>query len=254
MHKIVAPLLGLLILALYAGLIVLPTKPTPDQLRVILFGVTVVLVVVVGLLLWLSSWSDILRDSNPANFGGATASDTDTKPLRRPFSLAQTQMAWWFVLVLGTYSYLFVTGNSSSLSDQGLILMGIGTGTALGAGIIEQNKTDKTLLSFEALLKRISDMRSQGVPEAALVGLLQERDTRARELASHNFLEDILTDVDGISLHRFQAAVWTVVIGAIFVAESIQLGHMVDLDPKLLAVMGISAGTYLGFKIPEQPS
>jgi len=73
-------------------------------------------------------------------------------------------------------------------------------------------------------------------------------------LASKNFFNDILTDVNGVSLHRFQALIWTIVLGAVFLIEVVVEEKMPEFDPYVLGVLGISAGTYLGFKIPEQPS
>ena len=73
-------------------------------------------------------------------------------------------------------------------------------------------------------------------------------------MASKNFFNDILTDVNGVSLHRFQALIWTIVLGAVFLIEVVVEEKMPEFDPYVLGVLGISAGTYLGFKIPEQPS
>jgi hypothetical protein len=68
---------------------------------------------------------------------------------------------------------------------------------------------------------------------------------------SNGFFIDILSDGDGISFHRFQIAVWTVVLGCVFVWGVYRNMAMPDFDPSLLTLMGISSGTYVGFKIPE---
>jgi hypothetical protein len=101
-----------------------------------------VLVVVAGSVIWLGMVSDVLRDAEPVDFGGAKPSPNGQ--YRRPYSMAQSQMAWWFCIVLGSFVYIALnkwiangalTGDilNSILTDQSLVLMGIGTGTALGA-------------------------------------------------------------------------------------------------------------------------
>jgi hypothetical protein len=69
---------------------------------------------------------------------------------------------------------------------------------------------------------------------------------------SEGFLRDILTDSNGISFHRFQILVWTLVLVAIFCTEVYNDLLMPEFSTSMLALMGISSGTYLGFKIPEQ--
>jgi hypothetical protein len=72
------------------------------------------------------------------------------------------------------------------------------------------------------------------------------------EQPPRGFWRDILSDGSGISLHRFQIAVWTAVLGLIFVATVYVQLSMPDLNDQLLLLMGISSGTYLGFKFPEK--
>jgi hypothetical protein len=64
-------------------------------------------------------------------------------------------------------------------------------------------------------------------------------------------LLDLLSDANGISLHRFQMMVWTLVLGIIFVASVVYTLGMPTFGGTLLAIMGISGGTYLGFEFPE---
>ena len=53
-------------------------------------------------------------------------------------------------------------------------------------------------------------------------------------------------------LHRLQMLVWTVILGIVFVLKVLSNLAMPEFDATLLALMGISSGTYLGFKFPEQ--
>jgi hypothetical protein len=81
---------------------------------------------------------------------------------------------------------------------------------------------------------------------------IQELSATMTPQQSEGFLADILTDASGISLHRFQIAVWTIVLGFIFAASIYNSLAMPQFSGTLLALMGISSGTYIGFKFPEK--
>jgi hypothetical protein len=231
-------------------------KPPPPSTPLGLFLGIGSLVVVGGAVVVLGVRSDLLRDGQPTDFGGA-------KPAkgvyRRPFSLAQTQMAWWFCLILAAYLYIAFTTSpdlsqfnvNGGIVEQSLILMGIGTGTALGATMIEQVKTPpdpgSTLGKFQIALGTLATDPTNAAALAA-------RDALAPQLASQNFFSDILTDVNGISLHRFQAMVWTLVLGGMFATNVVTQKAMPVFNAELLGLLGISNGVYLGFKVPETPA
>ena len=67
---------------------------------------------------------------------------------------------------------------------------------------------------------------------------------------------DILSDdaVPGaqriITFHRFQIVVSTLVLGMIFLSNVLSDLVMPTFDSSVLVLMGISSGTYLGFKLP----
>src|SRR5262249_40260665 len=104
-----------------------------------------------------------------------------------------------------------------------LTLMGISAATALGAVMIESTNA--------------------GAPAGAAVP----------QPTSHGFLRDILGDSGGnIGLHRFQIVVWTLVLGIMFSVSVVTELTMPEFSSTLLTAMGISAGTYLGFKFPEK--
>jgi len=46
--------------------------------------------------------------------------------------------------------------------------------------------------------------------------------------------------------------VWTLVLGVIFVGSVYKNLEMPEFSATLLGLMGISSGTYLGFKVPEK--
>jgi hypothetical protein len=68
---------------------------------------------------------------------------------------------------------------------------------------------------------------------------------------SENFIFDILSDANGISFHRFQMVAWTLVLSVVFAAEVYENLAMPTFGPVLLGLLGLSAGTYIGLKIPE---
>jgi hypothetical protein len=134
------------------------------------------------------------------------------------YSLARTQMAFWFVnVVLAVLLIWAVTGSVPPITSSVLGLMGIGAGTALGAVLLDQNAS--------------------------------ATDHPPRESVS--FFKDVLTDGATIGLHRFQMLVWTVVVFFIFWGAVWNRLALPEFDNTLLALMGISAGAYLGFKFPE---
>ena len=66
------------------------------------------------------------------------------------------------------------------------------------------------------------------------------------------FLEDILTEDDGVSVHRFQIFVWTIVLGIIFVISVGQDLVMPEFSATLLGLLGISSATFLAPKIKTE--
>ena len=157
----------------------------------------------------LSRRSDLLRASGPPPV------DANGNKLPKAYSLARFQMAFWFVLVIIAYVFIWlITSANDTISGSVLALIGIGSGTALGAAAVDASKNQPAS-------------------------------------ASEDFLKDILSDPDGICFHRFQMFVWTIVLGIMFVSSVYYDLAMPEFSATLLGMQGISAGTYLGFKIPE---
>ena len=137
---------------------------------------------------------------------------------RRPYALSLFQMMFWFTLVIVAYVFMWMINDElDTITESVLALIGIGAATALGATMIDKNKGS------------------------------------ARETApSRGFLNDVLSDAEGISLHRFQMFVWTLVLGIIFIASVYKNLAMPEFSATLLGLMGISSGTYVGFKVQEK--
>jgi hypothetical protein len=144
--------------------------------------------------------TDMLRDRPPVG------------DVRQPYSLARSQMAWWFFLTVAAYVFIWlVTGDRDSIPPSLLGLMGISAATAVAA-VAVSNETAS---------------------------------------ASRGFAKDLVTDERGmIALDRLQIVVWTLVLGGIFLTSVIWDLTMPEFNATLLALMGISSGTYIGFKLP----
>ncbi|HSL02253.1 MAG TPA: hypothetical protein VK901_01770 [Nitrospiraceae bacterium] len=69
---------------------------------------------------------------------------------------------------------------------------------------------------------------------------------------SAGFWQDICDDGNGMSFHRVQVVIWTVVLGTVFIRSVANGMSLPEFSETLLALLGMSNGTYLGFKIPEK--
>jgi hypothetical protein len=341
----------------------LPTKVTtgaaePDcQFQLIgiepwkFIAAVIVFLSILLFLIWLAKTTNILRDSS----GYVRADGLE------PVSLAKTQMSFWFIVIACAFAFLWVTtGSHDTINDTCLILLGIGSGTALGAAFIESISTKFLVTSplnrsraqiradiTDAILarlaklsplvqdpdaraqfidvlsklekdqgdpagsnadqqKRIVALREQLQKEWAIEGtssgteikepiqdaiialarkvrsasgsapagpaaptLPSEVDVLAGELelvalqkvefekmpdtAWKRLFADWLSEgaSDKYSFHRFQMLAWTLLLGFVFVAKVVSDRSMPEFNTMTLTLLGISAGTYLGFKFPE---
>lgn len=214
---------------------------------------------------------------------------------RPPYSLARCQAAFWFLIVFASYAFLSLFTNAyvDIINSTALTLMGIGSGTALGAAMIdagrlseEEKSTVEPLLQQQVLLteainseKDCNPSRSQVTTmdsEASNVSLssstvgqntsannnrkrLEELESEIRRIVpkigprvGQTLYKDLLTDKDGISFHRFQMLCWTLMLGVFFIYSVFSYFKMPLFDEELYILIGISSGTYLGFKFPEK--
>lgn len=237
----------------------------------------VIIFVTLALLLWLVRKTNIIREPGPPPAPGK----------HRPYNLGRAQMAFWFFLIYASYvSIWLITSALDTITASLLALMGISAGTALGEALIDTGKDTAKAnqlrdLTAEklALEQSIAEAQTQvDALNAAPVAATDQmtRDTLNRQLidgrtrigqidqqlralslrqspmVSSGFLRDILADSSGYSFHRFQIFAWTIVLGVIFLSTVYNNLTMPEFSPTLLGLMGLSAGTYIGFKFPEQ--
>jgi hypothetical protein len=246
-----------------------------------------IFVVMVGAFYWCVRHTNIIRNGTPliTAAGGSWARPSAGPPgrhaKRRPldgtYSLSKFQGALWFFVILAAYLFIgIVTGDYlNSINATALILLGIGAGTVIGAAVIDATKDDPAkksgaITDTEAKLKQlatdiaaINTQLDTTPPPSNAAQLDQDRldkeDEKRLVLSSYfkvtgrseSFLTDILSDANGVSFHRFQMAVFTVVLGVVFVRGVYDDLAMPEFNQTLMGLLGLSAGTYLGLKIPE---
>lgn len=147
-------------------------------------------------------------------------------------SLGRTQMAWWTLLATWAYFYLYQFTGTAQMTKSVVILMGISSATALAAVFIDRRK-------------------EEGKPEAVPPAPHADPPRRV-----HSFLSALLADpadpAQGPSVHRAQILLWTLIMTYVFLDSVIGRLVMPEFDNTVLALMGVSSGTYLGFKVPEK--
>lgn len=154
--------------------------------------------------------------------------------LKKPFSFARVQLAWWTLIVLTSFiSIMLVQKEIPTLLQSTLILLGISTATTAMGRIID-------------------------VSDATKPNIARHQDAEV----SQNFFLDILSDENGVGVHRFQTVVFNMVFGIWFinevlntnvsglVAEKINL-IMPDISTNNLILLGLSSATYAALKSTE---
>lgn len=198
---------------------------------------------------------------------------------------------WFFLVIASYFFLWLVTGDMDTLNTSVLGLIGISAGTALGSAFVDAGKPvsggssgntptvdvtrphlevveelgklrTETLKELEALQKaraQISSADKQQLEEnERQQDELRERLANIRWQAAYfawptwkGVMYDLLAENNLISFHRFQIFVWTLVLGIMFVANVYTELAMPQFSATLLGLLGISAGTYVGFKLPE---
>ncbi|MEI6454798.1 MAG: hypothetical protein WCO93_00795 [bacterium] len=134
------------------------------------------------------------------------------------FSLGLTQLIFWTVIIASSYFYLWILNKEPvSMADGTLILLGISIATTTGSKLVDFR-------------------RKTPVPV---------------QVPSRGFWTDIASDSLGFSVHRCQMILWTIILSIVFIQNVIVQQKIPDLDPTLLALMGISSAGFVGLKTME---
>lgn len=187
-------------------------KPVNTQITVVFYSALkfwvflVFYILFIGYFVYLCHTTGLIRDPDLHNKG--------------PYSLSQTQLVFWTVLIVGGFIYSYVlTDLTDSLNTSILLLLGISIGTSGTASFIDYYK---------------------------------KKDPDPRRIKKHrSFMLDILSDGQNVSVQRAQTALWNLVFGVYFVWFLIDNKTMPVFSETLLLLSGVSSSFYLGSKVVE---
>jgi hypothetical protein len=187
-----------------------------------------------------------------------------------PFSLSRLQMAFWLFVVVSSFLFLFVaTQKVTVLNTTCLWLIGIGSGTALGAAIITpstdgnasaqiarnkqaQSQAEAARATLKDLVKKQRSVNPLSDSEQQLLATLKVNLPKSYSGFSslRQMLMDVISDdTEGVAIYRFQMLAWTIVLGFVFAFKVASDRAIPTFDAATLGLLGISSGTYLGFKL-----
>jgi|SRR5688572_16272444 len=152
-----------------------------------------------------------------------------------PFSYSRSQLLWWTLIVLSCYIFFFgITSVLIPLNVTSVLLLGFGALVYASGKLIDNAQIDK----------------GRGD---------RNQDQGAQNKEKPKFFKDLLSDDNGISIHRFQAVVFNIVFGigyiAFFIKSLNYYPHpkypLIEFTDWQFALIGISSATYLGLKASE---
>lgn len=193
------------------------------------------LIQLAGLLLivYLDRKHQLLRD---------TPSDSTSATSPRPYSYSKTQLAWWTWIISSACLAIVIQSKGSfpELSPNVLLLLGISAATTGTSAIITQSE--------------INAMRNALNENPGLITMKRHQDEKGE-----SFLLDILSDKNGMSITRYQAALFQVMVGGWMIytinsnlCTSTPANNIIpDVSGRLLLLMSISAATYAGLRSQE---
>ena len=154
-------------------------------------------------------------------FGKRSMLKDESCAVNKPYSLARFQLAWWTFVIVVSYILIYALKEDMNIvTTSALALLGISV-TATG-------------------FARTIDYAQQNNDSG-----------RHQNEESEGFLLDLLSDENGLSIHRFQNFVFTILFGLIFLYRIFKDCRMPEFGNMELALMGISSGTYVAVKSLE---
>ena len=186
--------------------------------------IIIFIIIAISTFILMLTHKDLLRDEVQEEAFNKFVSDHNIINPKKPFSLARVQIAMWTIIIIFTYLDVYFCKGccntiSLSLNKTALILLGISIGTTAIAGTIDNS---------------------------------QQNNQRHQNEPSNGILLDILSDGNGISIHRFQVILFTIVAMIIYINKvSCNCATLPELDDTLLGIITISYSGYVGMKINE---
>lgn len=156
--------------------------------------------------------------------------DPSTVAIIRSYSLSRTQLAVWTFTIFCSLIYVwggknYLLDESVALSTTTLALMGISCSVMIIGKLIDN-----------------ADMKNVALGRIA---------GRHQDNGRQGFLWDILSDENGIGIHRFQHVLFTLLLMICFIVAVWQTGKMPDFNETWLIMAVISSAGYLGVKLNE---
>jgi len=140
----------------------------------------------------------------------------------KPYSFSRVQLAWWTAIVLAAFiSTSLAQRHIITLLESTLYLLGMSGATTAAAKVVDA-----------------ADIRNPAIQ-------------RNQDSKSENFILDILSDENGISIHRFQTVVFNLVFSVWFIKYVISIHSIPDISDRNLILLGLSSATYIGLKATE---
>lgn len=146
---------------------------------------------------------------------------------KRAYSFSRVQLFYWTSIVLICYVIGYaMTGSYNLLNSSCLILLGISAGTTATGKIID-----------------ISQINTKPNPDKPL----------HQNAKTKGFFLDILSDETGVSVHRFQAFIFNLLFGGVFIISFINsdFATLPAFEQYVLGLIGLSSGTYIALKTNE---
>ncbi len=153
--------------------------------------------------------------------------------VRKPYSFARVQLAWWSVIILASLISIVASHNGIPTFDSStLVLLGISSATIAAARTID-----------------ISEVK--------------DHIERTQNDGGEWFLLDIISDAEGASIHRLQAVIFNLTFGCWFIAAVTNnlVHYAANIDSIIPAVsqndlilLGLSSGVYAALKTSENKS
>ena len=137
------------------------------------------------------------------------------------YSFTNVQMMWWTVIIGSAFIILYgKTGDYGSINQSTVILLSISLATTAGGSLINVGQKQKGIARHE-------DENSKG------------------------FIQDLLSDENGISMHRMQSLVFNILFGITFLINFWMKGKFPEFNNAELSLIGVSSGAFLALKTNE---
>lgn len=171
------------------------------------------------------------------------------------YSYSRLQLLWWTFIVFASFITITIASGQIPVFDPStIILLGIGAVTAAGARVTDISDQH----TFDAKATQAQAAQLTGTPTPVPEPLNKDHE-------SEGFWLDILSDRNGVSIHRLQAVVFNLVFGLWFIYQSVlhlkgvgaqtpaQVlnGIIPVISQNNLILLGLSAGTYVAIKTTE---